>query len=89
MRACWKRAAGAPLFFLYAALLAGCASDGPSAPTPKSPAPQRYNLTGYSAEFKQGYADACATPRRRNDNRFKSGGDYQIGWNDGSSICKK
>jgi hypothetical protein len=89
MRASWKGAVAAPLFFLYAALLAGCAADGPIAPAPKSAAPQRYNLSGYSADFKQGYADACATPRRRNEARFKAGGDYQMGWSDGSSICKK
>lgn len=49
----------------------------------------RYNLTGYSAAFKQGYADACASPRRRNADRFKSDTDYSMGWQDGSSVCRK
>jgi hypothetical protein len=88
MRSHSGRAAIAPLFFLYGALISGCASDGTKVPVSKQAAPQRYNLTGYSAEFKQGYTDACATPRRRNEARFKSGGDYSMGWNDGRSICK-
>lgn len=80
-------AAIAPLFFLYAALIAGCAGDG-TVPPSRQAAPQRYNLTGYSAAFKQGYADACASPRRRSEGRFKSDSDYQMGWNDGTSICR-
>ena len=88
MRSRWGRAAIAPLFFLYAVLISGCAGDGTVAPAAKQEAPQRYNLTGYSADFKQGYGDACATPRRRNEERFKSDGDYKMGWNDGQSICR-
>jgi len=84
----FRRAAIAPLFFLYAALISACAGDGTGAPGAKPAAPQRYNLTGYSAEFKQGYGDACATPRRRDEARFKSDGDYKMGWNDGQSICR-
>ena len=80
-------AAIAPLFFLYATLISGCASDGTGTPAKKA-APQRYNLTGYSAAFKQGYTDACATPRHRSEERFKSDSDYQMGWNDGQSICR-
>jgi hypothetical protein len=43
------------------------------------------NLVGYSAAFKQGYADACA--KRRNAERFNSDGDYAMGWQDGRSAC--
>ena len=68
-------------------LVAGCASDT-SSTNGRAGATPRYNLTGYSAAFKQGYADACATPRRRNAERFKTDSDYQIGWQDGSSICR-
>ena len=63
-------------------------------PPPKSstssvkPPPQRYNLTGYSAAFKQGYTDACATPRKRDAERLKSDMDYQMGWSDGQSLCR-
>jgi hypothetical protein len=84
-----------------AALLAlsGCeifrgGSAPSSPPPPKSstssakPPTQRYNLTGYSAAFKQGYADACATPRKRDAERLKSDIDYQMGWSDGQSLCR-
>ena len=67
----------------------------PSSPLPPKsstssakPPPQRYNLTGYSAAFKQGYADACATPRKRDAERLKSDIDYQMGWSDGQSLCR-
>ena len=72
--------------------LAGCAAtkDPPSTPTtPKrSSSAPRYNLAGYSPAFKAGYTDACATPRRRSEARFKSDEDYRMGWQDGSSVCK-
>lgn len=85
-----KRAALAPLFSLYAAVLAGCATSGAaSSPEPAGAvAPvSRYNLTGYSENFKQGYGDACAG--RRNDVRFKSDSDYHMGWNDGRTLCRR
>jgi hypothetical protein len=52
------------------------------------PPPPPYNLSGYSAGFKEGYADACAKPARRNAERFKSDADYSMGWNDGESVCR-
>jgi hypothetical protein len=57
----------------------------PAAGQPAAPAP-RVNLTGYSASFKQGYADACA--KRRNAQRFKAEVDYSMGWQDGASACR-
>jgi hypothetical protein len=89
MRPTARRAAIAPLFFLYSVIVAGCAVDGTAPASSDRSTPQRYNLTGYSAGFKQGFGDACASPRRRDDARFKSEGDYALGWNDGSSMCKK
>ena len=70
-------------------LAAGCATEGPSSTAPSRAAPPaaRYNLAGYSEGFKQGYADACAS--RRNAGRYKTDTDYQMGWNDGQSLCKK
>lgn len=83
------RAACGPLFLLCALLAAGCATDGPGG-GPRDAAPgTRYNLAGYSAAFKEGYADACASPRRQSAQRFKSDDDYRMGWNDGSTICRK
>ncbi|MES2564336.1 MAG: hypothetical protein V4637_16655 [Pseudomonadota bacterium] len=88
---------GAIAIVLTASLLsAGCetikrGADAPrtSEPTVGKPAPPApYNLAGYSAAFKEGYADACATPRRSNAARLKSDTDYSMGWTDGSTACK-
>jgi hypothetical protein len=88
VRSIAERAALAPLFLLYVLLIAGCAADGTSSGSrPAAPA-SNYNLAGYSAAFKEGYADACASPRRRSAQRYKSDTDYQMGWNDGSSMCR-
>ena len=78
-------AAGWCLCVLGLAFAAGCASVG-SGDRP-APAPP-YNLAGYSVAFKEGYGDACAIPRRRNEQRYKSDADYGMGWNDGQSVCK-
>jgi hypothetical protein len=90
-----KRAAFAPLFFAYGLLLAGCATETKTTPAPapvpaerKAAPAARYNLTGYSVAFKEGYSDACASPRRRSEQRYKSDTDYQMGWNDGQSLCR-
>ena len=72
--------------------LAGCATKddaGTSTTPPRSSSTPRYNLAGYSPAFKAGYTDACATPRRRSEARFKSDEDYRMGWQDGSSVCSK
>ena len=88
------RTASAAFVLGAAALLAGCETTGarssaspPATSAPKAQAP-RFNLTGYSAAFKQGYADACATPRKRNAERFKTDNDYSMGWQDGQSACR-
>jgi hypothetical protein len=76
------------------ALSAGCATQT-TAPTSdsraKAPATasSRYNLAGYSSGFKAGYGDACGSPRRRSEERYKSDTDYRMGWDDGQSLCKK
>ena len=80
--------------------LSGCETFRGSGGAPSNPPPpksstssakppaQRYNLTGYSAAFKQGYADACATPRKRDAGRLKTDINYQMGWTDGQSLCR-
>jgi hypothetical protein len=92
-----SRAASAALVLCAAVLVAGCetpggGSGGPGATAPsKAPAPApapRFNLSGYPAGFKEGYADACASPRRRNAERFKSDTQYSMGWQDGQSACR-
>lgn len=80
--------------YFAAAILAGCASQPAPTPTraPATVLPQaRVNLSGYSPEFKQGYADGCASvgaARQRDAARFKSDSNYAQGWRDGYSICK-
>jgi hypothetical protein len=84
-------------------LLAGCATqprpaDTPpatrSTPPPSStqrPPPPPVNLSGYSAAFKQGYTDGCASAggsMRRDDARYRSDNDYMMGWSDGNSVCR-
>lgn len=66
------------------------AASPTAAPTTaaKPAPPPRFNLTGYSTAFKQGYADACATPKRRNSERFRTDTDYSMGWQDGQSACR-
>ena len=98
-----ERAALAPLFLLLLfagcasdapvkAPAAGPSTTPPaaaSAPARKAAAPAtRYNLTGYSAGFREGYSDACAKPRRRNEQRFKADSQYMMGWSDGSTMCR-
>lgn len=67
---------------LLAVLLAACAR-----PAEKP----RFNLSGYSAAFKRGHADGCASAggtQRRDDRLYRSDADYMMGWNDGRSACK-
>jgi hypothetical protein len=86
----------APCLVACLLLLGACGSlQEPSSPAAavskpaSAPAPApRYNLAGYSPAFKQGYADACAAPRRQNAARFKSETDYSMGWQDGQSACR-
>ncbi len=73
-----------PLAFLATAvLLAACASPPPA---------RRVNQSGFSAAFKQGYADGCDSARaarRRDEQRYEKDADYMMGWNDGSSACRR
>ena len=67
-------------------IAAGCASQS------QPPAPS-VNLSGYPPEFKQGYADGCASAkpdaaRRRDETRFKADANYAQGWRDGYDICR-
>lgn len=67
-----------------ATLLTACAGQ----PQPA----QRVNQAGYSAAFRQGYADGCDSThaaRRRDEQRYRDETDYMMGWNDGYSICKR
>jgi len=76
----------AGLILASLALLVGCTGRQVEAPAP------RVNLSGYSAEFKQGYADGCASTSgatRRDAARFDAEPRYARGWQDGYAICGK
>ena len=69
--------------------------DGtPTPPEPQGDAepPANVNLQGFPLEYRQGYADGCASARdaeRKDAARFKSDGQYRTGWQDGIALCKK
>ena len=67
-------------------LLVGCAEHRAATRAPG------VNLSGFSAEFKHGYADGCASvsaPMKRDESRFDINAQYAQGWRDGYFICKK
>ncbi len=56
-----------------------------------SNSPRSFNLSGYSAVYKRGHADGCASAGgslQRDARRYKSDADYMMGWNDGRDACK-
>src|SRR4051812_39260839 len=90
------------LLLLLVLAAAGCATrpvpTGPEAPAAaaerraKASRPT-YNLAGYPPAVREGYIDGCESAKRseyaRKDAR-RMGADpqYEMGWNDGFSICK-
>lgn len=93
------------LVVLAAAVAAGCASVGPTAPvtnvkpaeappTPRNaePPPPNVNLSGFPLPYRQGYADGCASasgPQRRDAARFSADSNYRTGWQDGLGLCRR
>jgi hypothetical protein len=84
----------AAFFFLFT--VAGCTTTGqsqrPAGPLPPSTRPA-YNLTGYSAAFKDGYIDGCETAKKtayglKDERRFSADSQYRMGWNDGFGVCR-
>ncbi len=62
-------------------------------PMPPSTRPA-YNLSGYPAAMKTGYIDGCETAKNtiygnKDESRYETDGQYQIGWNDGFDLCRK
>ena len=60
----------------------------------RAAAPPRptYNLAGYPPAVRDGYIDGCETAKksqygRKDDKRFATDGQYEMGWRDGFSIC--
>ena len=65
-------------------LLAGCAGI---------PAPKPVNLVGFSPAFVQGYGEGCdsagAIRPWRDESRYQADPDFERGWNDGYSACRR
>ena len=77
-----------------AVLAAGCAGKQSAPTTSTTPPAAKVNLSGYPVEFRQGYADGCASAkpnaaRKRDEVRFKSDTNYMQGWRDGHDICQR
>src|SRR3954452_20135567 len=82
---------------------AGCAVRAVALPDPPETAAQAherrtaapkptYNLTGYPPAVRDGYVDGCESAKRssyarKDAARFAGDAQYQMGWNDGFSIC--
>lgn len=89
---------------VFALALGGCASmtttapeSGPPSTAPARPAnaeppPPGVNLSGFPLQYRQGYADGCASAGGRETKdaaRYAGDGNYRTGWIDGRSICAK
>jgi hypothetical protein len=64
----------------------------PPGPLPPSTRPV-YNLTGYPKATQEGYVDGCETAKQtvygyKDEKRYTADGQYQMGWDDGFSICR-
>jgi len=83
-------------------LIAACASVPPAPPKAETPAQAtqrrteaprpKYNLAGYPPAVRDGYIDGCemakkSTYGRKDEKRMAADPQYQMGWNDGFSIC--
>jgi hypothetical protein len=91
--------------FTLAAVIGGCATtmtgprDGtptgasaPPLPAHAEPPPPAVNLSGFPLNYRQGYADGCASatgPQRKDNTRFAADGNYRTGWQDGLALCQK
>src|SRR3954471_16995153 len=85
--------------------LTGCATAPAVIPTgPETPAAATerrsqaakpaYNLAAYPPAVREGYIDGCESAKhssyaRKDAKRFGADPQYEMGWNDGFSICKQ
>ena len=69
---------------LASLLLAGCAGTPPLQPV---------SLVGFSPAFVQGYSEGCdsagALRPWRDESRYQAEPDFERGWNDGYSACRR
>jgi hypothetical protein len=97
-----RRSLSVPLLLLAY----GCATVTPVGPVPSTPygtptpaqpqgnlnPPANVNLQGFPLEYRQGYADGCASvsgSETKDAARFKGDGQYRSGWMDGNTVCRK
>jgi hypothetical protein len=93
-----------PLTLLLCAAACGVAPLAPAPNRPEAPAAAQqrreqasrpaYNLTGYPPAVRDGYIDGCESAKktryaRRDAKRMDSDPQYEMGWNDGFSICSR
>jgi len=79
-------------FSFGAVMLAVLALTACTSPPVATPARPNVNLSGYPAEFRQGYADGCNSVRGRmvrDEMRMKGDIQYAAGWRDGNDICRR
>ena len=81
------------LLAALAAAIAGCSStppgggqQGAGVPAPRSSVRAGINLGGFPPAYREGYSAGCGGGRR-DEERYKVDMNYQMGWNDGRSIC--
>jgi len=90
---------------LLIVLVSGCAVRPvvpPDEPESRSQAVERrsqaarpaYNLAGYPPSARDGYIDGCESAKhspyaRRDAKRMAADAQYEMGWNDGFSICRR
>ncbi len=84
---------------LLVVLLAGACATVPEKPPPAPPLPRTaepppppINLSGFPLEYRQGFADGCASAtgaERKDAGRFRTDGNYSTGWQDGLAQCRK
>lgn len=90
-------------YLLLVLVATGCATRPAMVPTKPETAAQAaerrekasrptYNLGGYPPAVREGYIDGCESAKgtayaRKDVARFSADGQYQMGWNDGFSIC--
>ena len=68
------------------------APSAPTVPRNAEPPPPKVNLSGFPLQYRQGYADGCASVggvEHKDAARFSSDMNYRTGWTDGRALCGK
>ena len=68
------------------------APSAPTVPRNAEPPPPKVNLSGFPLQYRQGYADGCASVdgvEHKDAARFASDMNYRTGWTDGRALCGK